>query len=150
MQEAREACRALKGTMLRQEVRADDGSPQAADPYTVSEQNFAIVRVQAHGENRHAVFFVHPRESISFQYERNPADPRIAHQLTLEVDAFGNVLRSAAIGYGRRQADGTLLLQDQTRQTQLLATYSENDFTNSIDLPDAYACRSSARRAATN
>ena len=28
--------------------------------------------------NRHAVFFTHPRESISYHYERNPADPRIS------------------------------------------------------------------------
>ena len=66
------------------------------------------------------MFFVHPRETITFHYERDPADPRIAHQLTLAVDAFGNVLRSAAIGYGRRRAPiARLLLQDQTRQTQL-------------------------------
>ncbi len=138
LQEAREACRALKGSMLRQEVYAEDGAAQAENPYTVSEQNFAFVHVQAQGGNRHAVFFVHPRESISFHYERNPVDPRIAHQLTLVVDAFGNVLRSASIGYGRRQVDGSLLPQDQTRQTQLLATYTENEFTEAIDLPDSY------------
>ena len=138
LQEAREACRALKGCMLRQEVYAVDGTPQAANPYTVTEQNFAIVRVQAQAGNRHAVFYVHPRESISYRYERNPADPRIEHQLTLAVDAFGNILRSAAIGYGRRQGDGSLLPQDRDRQTQLLATYSENEFTHPIDLPDAY------------
>ena len=51
--------------------------------------------------NRHAVFFTHAREAISYHYERNPADPRISHALTLEVDDFGNVLKSAAIGYGR-------------------------------------------------
>ena len=56
----------------------------------------------ARGGNRHAVFFTHPREAISYHYERNPADPRIQHALTLEVDAFGNVLKQAAIGYGRR------------------------------------------------
>ena len=43
-----------------------------------------------------------PREAISYHYERNPADPRIQHALTLEVDDFGNVLKQAAIGYGRR------------------------------------------------
>ena len=34
-----------------------------------------------------------PREAISYHYERNPADPRIGHALTLEVDDFGNVLQ---------------------------------------------------------
>ena len=96
--------------MLRQEVYADDARPGAsADqiqraqmPYTVTEQNFTIRAVQPRGTNRHAVFFTHAREAISYHYERNPADPRIQHALTLEVDAFGNVLKQAAIGYGRR------------------------------------------------
>ena len=57
--------------------------------------------MQPRGGNRHAVFFTHPREAISYHYERNPADPRISHALTLEVDPFGNVLKSLAIGYGR-------------------------------------------------
>ena len=58
--------------------------------------------LQPRGANRHAVFFTHAREAISYHYERNPADPRIQHALTLEVDDFGNVLKQAAIGYGRR------------------------------------------------
>ena len=44
-------------------------------------------------------------KSISYHYERNPADPRIGHALTLEVDEFGNVLqvrrRSATGGVSR-------------------------------------------------
>ena len=40
--EEREACRALKGSMLRQEVYADDGTANAGRPYTVTEQNFAV------------------------------------------------------------------------------------------------------------
>ena len=34
-----------------------------------------------------------PARRISYHYERNPADPRIGHALTLEVDDFGNVLQ---------------------------------------------------------
>ena len=61
-----------KGSMLRQEVYALDGTRQAATPYTVTEQNFRLERLQAAGGNRHAVFFTHPREAISYHYERNP------------------------------------------------------------------------------
>jgi hypothetical protein len=104
LEEEREACRAFKGAMLRQEVYADDAGPgatadqiqRARTPYTVTEQNFSIRALQPRGSNRHAVFFSHAREAISFHYERNPADPRIQHALTLEVDAYGNVLKEAA------------------------------------------------------
>ncbi|KML60455.1 toxin [Burkholderia cepacia] len=144
--EEREACRALKGAMLRQEVYADDAdhpgaTPQqiqrARTPYTVTEQNFTIRALQKRGANLHAVFFSHVNEALSYHYERNPADPRIQHTLTLEVDDFGNVLKQAAIGYGRRLSP--LWTQwDRDRQTTALLTYTENRVTNAIGSSDAH------------
>ena len=65
--------------MLRQEVYALDGtdegsriptpSPSRTSPSGCCSRRAAI---------RHAVFFTHPREAISYHYERNPADPRVA------------------------------------------------------------------------
>lgn len=138
LEEEREACRALKGAMLRQEIYALDGTEKEAHPYVVTEQNFTIHMLQPEGTNRYAVFFTHAREALTYQYERNPDDPRIGHALTLEVDEFGNVLKFAAVGYGRRQPDGTLSIEDQAKQSQILITYSENDFTNKIDGDDVY------------
>jgi RHS repeat-associated protein len=137
-EEAREACRALKGSMLRQEIYALDGTAQEPHPYTMMEQNFTIACLQPRAANPYGVFFAHPRESISYQYERIPDDPRTSHALTLEVDPFGNVLRSLAIGYGRRQADPTLTPPDQLKQSAVLTTYAKNSFTQAIDQPDAY------------
>jgi RHS repeat-associated protein len=134
--EEHEALRALKGSMLRQEVYAQDGTDEAQHPYTVTEQNFAIRKLQARGSNRHGVFFTHARESVSYHYERKPADPRIGHALTLEVDDYGNVLKSAAVGYGRRQPDGDLSPADQAKQAQIPITYTENDVTNAIESAD--------------
>lgn len=161
LEEEREACRALKGSMLRQEVYADDAGPnptaervrRASTPYTVTEQNFTIRALQPRGDNRHAVFFTYAREAISFHYERNPADPRIQHALTLEVDDYGNVLKQAAIGYGRRtqvrvlDAQGRVQLvanpglaglnaDDQAKQTTALLTYTEARFTNPVATDD--------------
>lgn len=136
--EEREACRALKGSMLRQEVYALDGTDREEHPYSVTEQNFTIRTLQPRGTNRHGVFFTHAREAITYHYERNPADPRIQHALTLEVDEFGNVLRQAAIGYGRRQPDQHLLQDDQEKQTQQLITYTENHVTNAVESNDHY------------
>lgn len=143
LEEEREACRALKGSMLRQEVYALDGTPSEVHPYTVSEQNFSVRLEQPRGGNRHAIFFSHRREAITYHYERDPSDPRVQHMLTLEVDPFGNVLKEAAIGYGRRQQDSSLPLQvDRDKQIKKLVTYTENGVTNPIDdaaaFPDAY------------
>jgi hypothetical protein len=133
VEEEREACRALKGSMLRQEVYAEDKTDKAKHPYTVTEQNFTIKCLQARGGNRHAVFFTHPREAISYHYERNPADPRTQHAMTLEADNYGNVLKSLAIGYGRRNGLSPLQGDDKAKQEQLLVTYTESDVTHAID-----------------
>jgi RHS repeat-associated protein len=172
LEEEREACRALKGVMLRQEVYADDAPPGSSEatirraraPYTVVEQNFTIRTVQRRAGNPHAVFFTHPCETITYQYERSliPVlngqivdeakaspdskvewlpDPRVQHTLTLEVDDFGNVLKSASVGYGRRfdAPDDVLVPEDRDRQRLIHFTYTENSFTNPIvDQADAY------------
>jgi hypothetical protein len=129
--EAREACRALKGSMLRQEVYALDGTARATHPYTVAEGNFTVRPLQPLGQNRYAVFFTYARETIAYHYERNPDDPRISHDLTLAVDDYGNVLRSAAVGYQRREP----AFEEQSRT---LATLTENTYTNAVLEGDSY------------
>jgi hypothetical protein len=96
----REACRALRGRTLRVEVYANDGSPSADKPYQITETNFQVAVVQAEG--RHAVVRVDPGETITFHTERNDADPRVAHTLTLDVDLHGTVTKSIAVVYPRR------------------------------------------------
>jgi len=143
-EEIREACRALKGGILRQEVYALDSQPdgqlseESDRPYTVSERNYTIKKLQPRGDNKHAVFFVHPLETIDFHYERKLvdvggktlADPRVSHQMTLEVDDYGNVKRSVAIGYPRRFVPDRL--PEQT-ETHIMLTV--NRFINSPELP---------------
>jgi RHS repeat-associated protein len=129
--EERQACRALKGSMLRQEVYAEDKTDKSQHPYSVAEQNLTVERVQAQQGNRYAVFFVHPRESLAYHYERNPADPRIGHEMVLEVDEFGQVLKSVSIAYPRRSPQ-------HPEQARRFITYTENQVTNKPDQVDWY------------
>ena len=147
-EEAREACRSLKGSMLRQEVYALDSSEESSRPYTASESNFTIRPLQPRAWNRHAVFFTHAREALTFNYERKlykiegveRADPRVGHTITLQVDEYGNVLKSVSIGYGRRFADNSGLPHgpDRHKQQQILLTLAESDYTNAVHERDAY------------
>lgn len=147
-EEAREACRSLKGSILRQEVYALDGTEESGRPYTVTENNSTIRLLQPRDHTMHAVFLTRPRESVTFHYERKlyeidsawHADPRVMHNLTLKVDEFGNVLESAAIAYGRRFDDRSHLLSDADRaeQRQILATFAENRYTNAVQEAHAY------------
>lgn len=139
-EEEREAARSLKGSLLRQEVYSLDGTAQQGHPYTVTENNFAIEMIQPRRENPHGVFLVHPSESVSYQYEREPAHPRISHVLTLEVDKFGTVLKEAAVSYGRRSPDliGLPLSADQDIQARTNVTYTESRVTNGISTTPVY------------
>src|SRR5690606_15962707 len=88
-EEQREACRALKGRMLRQEVYALDGTAAEVHPYSVTETTYHIRTVQPRAGQRHASFYVCRCESLAYQYERDPTDPRITHTHTLEIDRYG-------------------------------------------------------------
>lgn len=158
-EEMREACRALRGSILRQEVYALDGTDESDRPYSASERNYTIEVLQPQGPNQYAVFLAHPRETIDYHYERkvykvvdntladqnappanakSAADPRVTHAITLAIDPFGNVLQSVATGYGRRYLDPALTSADQSKQSTLLSTYTENLYTNAILADDAY------------
>ena len=145
--------------------RHADQIERARTPYTVTEQNFTIRALQPRGANRHAVFFTHAREAISYHYERNPADPRIQHALTLEVDAFGNVLqasrhrlrpprarsassmRSGQVQQVPNPGLAELAAGDQAKQTTALLTYTENRVTNAVESPDAHRNAAALRGA---
>ncbi len=130
-QEEQEACRSLKGRLLRQEVYAQDNSALSATPYSVTEHTYAIRLIQPVLNNPHAVFYANEQEAIEFHYERQAADPRVSHHLTLAVDAFGNVTQSAAIAYPRRSPL-------YPEQAVLLVTYSEADFINPANASTFY------------
>jgi RHS repeat-associated protein len=110
--EAREACRSLKGAILRQEIYALDKNPDGTPteesdrPYSVSERNYTIELLQPQKQNRHAVFFTHARETVDFHYERKLYDVPLqtlaslcaAHGLALAVDESGHVTLTDAQG----------------------------------------------------
>ena len=81
--EQREACRALRGAMLRQEVYALDGSARAGTPYAVAEQSFSVRRLQPRADNPRRLRRAR-RETSPTTTNATPADPRVAHELTLE------------------------------------------------------------------
>ncbi len=110
-EEERQAYRALKGSPLRQEMYALDGSAEEGIPYTVTANTYRTRLEQpspeapsgspAGEEPGLAVFFTHAEETLSWSCERNPADARLAQELMLDVDRWGNVTQSAQVAYPR-------------------------------------------------
>ncbi|GAB3918319.1 SpvB/TcaC N-terminal domain-containing protein [Larkinella terrae] len=160
-EEWRQALRACKGMLLRQEVYELDldtlvlGEHRPTKIFTTAYHNCHIRRLQAQGGNRHAVFLVTESEAITYQYELNLTgpvlrpDPRIAHSLNLRYDDYGNVLQSIAIAYPRlgQHQDDSLKAETLTRirnvQQETHLSYTENRYTDDYDSndPDHYRLR---------
>lgn len=121
---AYEAYRVLRGAVLRTEVYALDSSSKELHPYVVATSRHAVHNLQPATRNLHGVFLTVVKESISHHYERNPADPRVAHEITLAVDSFGNITDSVSIGYPRRQP----MIAEQG---EIRIVYGKHDFINS-------------------
>jgi len=132
-EEFRECVRALKGLPLRQEVYSFDGSAQEQHPYSVVENNYDIKLIQPRAKQRHAVCFTYGCETVTHYFERNPADPRIAHSFNLEIDPYGHVLKSASVVYGRKTTNPALPKEVTAHQQKLSITYDEIDYTADID-----------------
>jgi RHS repeat-associated protein len=94
---------ALAGHPLREEVYGDDGGPDAAVPYTVTAYAWYVRQVQAPGAGTPAgSYAVLPRETVEYDYERDPADPRVEQGFTLEVDPCGSPVLECTAWYPRR------------------------------------------------
>ena len=157
--ETREALRACKGMVLRQEVyelAVDElakGKHKPVKLFSSAYHSGHIQCLQAQGINQHAVFLVTECEAISYQYELSlqtetlTPDPRITHSFNLNIDELGNVLQAVSVVYPRRgkhQDDSldqqTIQLIDDVQQETHIA-YSENHLTNDIKTPDTYRLR---------
>lgn len=130
--EEREACRALKGQLLRQEIYALDDTDRAPHPYTILERNYSVAQLAAR------VFAVHPHETVTVNLERDPADPRITHDVVLSVDDYGTVLHSASLAYRRAAPESTLPVRTVAAQSTTLVAETQTDVTTLIDHQEAY------------
>lgn len=127
-----EACRALRGRVLRREVYGLDGTDQSACPYGVSEFAYDVRLVQPKLVNRHAVYLSLERETLMHHYERNAVDPRIQRKVTLETDPYGLALRGLSISYPRRVNAG---MPEQMRPA---ITLSESHYVHKDGIEQPY------------
>lgn len=149
-QEWQESLRACKSMGLRIETFAHDAPSSGATqeqiqkeltPYSVATHNCVIELLQPKGKNQHAIFAVKDSESITYSYERDTTDPRIAHTLNIKLDEYGNVLESASVVYPRKIKDTSLSAMVQDIQNETLIIYTQNKFTNDISSIDMHRLR---------
>ncbi len=146
----RQAMRGCKGMKLRTEVFARDAARhgnteearrRALTPYKVSLQTGVVELLQPQGQNRHAVFVVKNRDTLTYHYERTADNPRIAHSLNVALDAYGNILQSAAVVYPRPVPDLDLPEPVRRAQDERIVLFKDNRFTNDAVGEDTYRLR---------
>lgn len=78
-----DACRALRGAPLCQEVYGLDGTSAETAPYLVTESQSEVRVLHRGPSERQTVFTVLPRQSRSFHAEREGTNARVVRELTL-------------------------------------------------------------------
>jgi RHS repeat-associated protein len=143
--EWREAARACKGMTLRQEIFEKE---QPDVPYTIATHSCYIQPLQPKAKQAHAVFIALENEAITFSYEKNKEDVRIAHSMNLDINQYAQVRKAVSIVYGRKKKEGGksevpdygllsdfTYLTDAQQKTHIILT--ETDFTNDDLTKDA-------------
>jgi hypothetical protein len=135
----REAYQAFQGHLLRSEVYALDKTKQSDQPYEVSEHNYQLsllYRADTTKDAWHgsASFLVSDNETLSYHYERNASDPRIAYQALLKLDKYGHPLLSCNVVYGRRNNNNTDVINKlYPQQQQLKIALNQQTYFNQDD-----------------
>lgn len=98
----RDALRALRGSMLRTELYALDGSDRADRPYTVTESQYDVREVEPPNENqeRLAIFFPQPVAQRTTQWERGD-EPMTRFSFTDDYDEYGLPGKQTALAVPR-------------------------------------------------
>ena len=142
--ELKEVYRACKGMPLRNEVYADDASDKSLFPYTASQSTVEIRLMQPKGDNKYASFLIIPSETISYNYDRNPADPRISQSFILETDELGSVKKSSTVilpRVARPTGDDAIIDKVWDEQNKRHISYNEALYTDDIIEDDVYRIR---------
>jgi RHS repeat-associated protein len=99
----RDALRTLRGSVLRTELYALDGSEREDRPYTVTEAQYSVREESPPTDeqpDRKRIFFPHPVTQRTTQWERG-ADPMTQVSFTDDYDAYGQPRRHLAVAVPR-------------------------------------------------
>jgi RHS repeat-associated protein len=133
-EEQLDAFRALAGVQWRQEFYAirPDGTREP-HPLRTTEFGYRIRRLQPIEKERDGAFSFFQSELLSHEYEQDPSDPRVTHEVLVEADAYGNVGKRVTLAYPRRPAGPIIRPEQRLLHAELL----QRTYTN-IDTADRF------------
>lgn len=140
----RHALRALRGSVLRTELYALDGSANQDRPYAVTEAQFDVREIDAptKGDTRLRIFFPFQIASRTSQWERG-SEPMTQFSFPGNYDGYGmpGIKHEIAVPRGRNP-----LTRSPSSASPYLSTYSRTEYAR-VDAENVYivdrTCRSS-------
>ncbi|MBA3489800.1 MAG: hypothetical protein H0T78_09715, partial [Longispora sp.] len=139
--------RTLRGSALRVEVYALDDTEAADLPFLIREHAYTASLLQPRvAGTRYTACAVRERETVechvervlSDPHDRRHVDPRVSHDVVIDVDAAGNVSRRVRIFYGRGVDDVRLSPTQRAIQRGTVMIVDEARFTDPVQRPRAY------------
>jgi RHS repeat-associated protein len=99
------AYRSLVGRVIRQELFATSSLGEIEEhPYQVSQTSYKIRKLQSKINKHDPSFLAYQSESVAYDYEQNPVDPKIVHLMTVTVGEYGDIENEITIAYARRSS----------------------------------------------
>jgi RHS repeat-associated protein len=131
----RDALRVLRGSVLRTELYALDGSEREDRPYNVTEQVYGLreeSKPDPADKNRQRIFFPHACAQCTTHWERGD-DPMTQIAFTDDYDEFGQARQSTAVALPRRTARcrdiiGAEVGRIDPNERRILATHTRTGF----------------------
>ncbi|MBX9849357.1 MAG: hypothetical protein K2X64_08680 [Rhodocyclaceae bacterium] len=142
----RDALRTLRGSMLRSELYALDGSPLEDRPYTVTEHAYGLREEQSQNDaSRERIFFPHGTAQRTTQWERGD-DPLTQFNFTGQYDTYGQPLSQSALAMPRRSVKRLPRRNAAVAdEAGVLATHVRTVYAESVRGLDRYIHNRSAR-----
>ena len=115
----------IAGKVIRSEVYGyKDNDTLEPTPYSVEASNYEVKIYQELLTNSYGVFTVLPRQSISYNYEKDANDPRVSQSFTLKTDSYINPLITCNVSLPRRTIEDVKIYPEQQRTQIVVSTNS--------------------------
>ncbi|HEY9257966.1 SpvB/TcaC N-terminal domain-containing protein [Chitinophaga sp.] len=124
---------ALAGKIIRKEIYGDDNTDISINPYQVEQSCYEVTLLQAATPHNPAVFRTDLREKITYNYERNTADPRVSQEFIFETDPASGLPELSCTMYLPRRAG---VQQTCAEQLTLKGVITSSSYFDSADSND--------------
>jgi hypothetical protein len=131
----RDALRTLRGSLLRTELYALDGSAGQDRPYTVTESAYGLREESVRGPNdqeRPQIFFSHPIAQRTTQWERGD-DPMTQFTFSGDYNEYGGARSQISIAVPRGRKFLQALGPDAPAPEPYLVTHTRTDYARRDD-----------------